>query len=155
MLIICPECNKEISDKSKVCIHCGFPITEIEQDNICIIDGIPRDLTEQLKNLDNPSYKPYKKFGEWGLGIREADTLHRILEQTRSVPKEFNSMCTEKYRKELTKLKQDNIPKCPTCSSTNIKKISTTSKVTDTVVFGLFGTKRHKTFHCSKCGYEW
>jgi len=27
-LIICPECNKEISDKSKECIHCGYPLQE-------------------------------------------------------------------------------------------------------------------------------
>lgn len=26
MLIICPECGKEISSKSKQCIHCGYPI---------------------------------------------------------------------------------------------------------------------------------
>ncbi|MCF2554418.1 ribosomal protein L7/L12 [Faecalicatena contorta] len=33
-LIKCPECNKEISDKAKVCIHCGYPISEIiEQQN--------------------------------------------------------------------------------------------------------------------------
>lgn len=48
-----------------------------------------------------------------------------------------------------------NIPQCPTCNSTNLKKISTTTKVTSTVLFGLFGTKRHKTFHCNNCGYEW
>lgn len=27
-LIKCPECNKEVSDKSAACIHCGFPIKE-------------------------------------------------------------------------------------------------------------------------------
>lgn len=48
-----------------------------------------------------------------------------------------------------------NKPKCPTCSSTNLKKISTTSKVVNTAMFGIFGTKRHKTFHCNNCGYEW
>lgn len=48
-----------------------------------------------------------------------------------------------------------NKPKCPTCNSTNLKKISATSKVVNTAVFGLFGTKRHKTFHCNNCGYEW
>ena len=48
-----------------------------------------------------------------------------------------------------------NKPKCPTCNSTNLKKISTTSKVVNTAMFGLFGTKRHKTFHCNNCGYEW
>ena len=25
-LIKCPECKKEISDKSKTCIHCGCPV---------------------------------------------------------------------------------------------------------------------------------
>lgn len=29
-LIKCPECGKEISDKSKVCIHCGYPMEEIK-----------------------------------------------------------------------------------------------------------------------------
>ena len=48
-----------------------------------------------------------------------------------------------------------NIPKCPTCQSTNIRKISTTSKVVNTALWGLFGTKRHKTFHCNSCNYEW
>ena len=46
-------------------------------------------------------------------------------------------------------------PKCPTCSSTNLKKISVTSKAVNTAMFGIFGTKRHKTFHCNNCGYEW
>ena len=32
-IIICPECKKEISDKSKVCIHCGFPLQNSEQNN--------------------------------------------------------------------------------------------------------------------------
>lgn len=48
-----------------------------------------------------------------------------------------------------------NVPKCPTCQSENIKKVSTTSKAINTVIFGLLGTKRHKTFHCNDCGYEW
>lgn len=46
-------------------------------------------------------------------------------------------------------------PKCPTCQSTNIKKISATSKATNAVLFGLFGNKRSKQFHCNSCGYEW
>lgn len=27
MLIKCPECNNQISDKAQVCIHCGFPLS--------------------------------------------------------------------------------------------------------------------------------
>lgn len=25
-LILCPECGREISNQSKICVHCGFPI---------------------------------------------------------------------------------------------------------------------------------
>lgn len=47
------------------------------------------------------------------------------------------------------------IPHCPTCQSTNIKKITTERKFCNTIMFGLLGTKRFKTFHCNSCGYEW
>lgn len=30
-LIKCPDCGKEISDKSEVCIHCGCPLNETTQ----------------------------------------------------------------------------------------------------------------------------
>ena len=32
-LIKCPECGKEISDKAPACIHCGFPLDQLEKDN--------------------------------------------------------------------------------------------------------------------------
>ena len=35
MLIKCPECGKEISNKSEQCIHCGFPIRKSQAKNIC------------------------------------------------------------------------------------------------------------------------
>ena len=33
MLIRCPECDKEISDKAEICIGCGYPIKEYVQEN--------------------------------------------------------------------------------------------------------------------------
>lgn len=48
-----------------------------------------------------------------------------------------------------------NVPKCPTCSSTNITRISTASKVINAGMFGLLGNRRKKTFHCNNCKYEW
>lgn len=53
------------------------------------------------------------------------------------------------------RIEQQTIPKCPTCQSIDIRKISATSKVVNTAMFGVAGTKRHKTFHCNNCGYEW
>lgn len=64
--------------------------------------------------------------------------------------------CAECYVVEQKQIRpQQNIPHCPTCISTNIKKISTTSKAVNVALFGLLGNKRKKQFHCNNCGYEW
>lgn len=43
---------------------------------------------------------------------------------------------------------------CPYCHSVNTKKITTTSKVVNTALFGIFGTKRHKQWHCNQCNSD-
>ena len=48
-----------------------------------------------------------------------------------------------------------NKPKCPTCSSTNIKKISALSKVAGASMFGLFSKTARSQFQCNNCGYKW
>ncbi len=49
----------------------------------------------------------------------------------------------------------ENTPKCPTCSSTNIRKLSATSKLVDVAVWGVLSRKAHKQWHCDNCGSEW
>ena len=81
-LIKCPECNKEISDQAKWCVHCGYPL---QQDTIA---GIPKLLSvrdvrrifgcstkvvnDLLQNPDFPKiqigkdyYVPKDKFAQW------------------------------------------------------------------------------------------
>lgn len=48
-----------------------------------------------------------------------------------------------------------NKPKCPTCGSTNIKKIGGIERGASIVAFGLFSKKINKTFKCNNCGYTW
>lgn len=48
-----------------------------------------------------------------------------------------------------------NIPHCPTCGSTDIKKISTTNRLISVAAFGLASSKIGKQFECKKCGYKW
>lgn len=43
---------------------------------------------------------------------------------------------------------------CPYCHSTNTSKITSTSKIVNTALFGVFGTKRHKEWHCNRCGSD-
>lgn len=49
---------------------------------------------------------------------------------------------------------QQNVPKCPTCGSTNIKKISAGSRWLSTGLFGISSGKMGKSMECRNCGYK-
>lgn len=74
-----------------------------------------------------------------------------------------NKMSKEQHDKILhdimqTKIQRDtnnNKPKCPTCQSTNIKKISVTKKVTHGLMFGILSKTAFSQFECCNCGYKW
>lgn len=70
------------------------------------------------------------------------------------VEKKFISKEQEKKRKaELDKKfsQPSTLVYCPYCNSVNTSKITTTSKVVNTAIFGIFGTKRHNQWHCNNC----
>ena len=46
------------------------------------------------------------------------------------------------------RISSPNVPKCPTCGSTNIKKISS-------LAFGLFSKTARSQFECLNCHYKW
>ena len=48
-----------------------------------------------------------------------------------------------------------NIPKCPTCQSTNIRKIGGVERGASILTFGIFSKKINKSFKCNSCGYTW
>lgn len=50
---------------------------------------------------------------------------------------------------------QQPTPKCPTCGSTDIEKISLTSKAVGGFMFGMFSSNVRNTMHCKHCGYKW
>ena len=62
---------------------------------------------------------------------------------------------TQLAQQKSNNVQNNNKPKCPTCNSTNLKKISTTSKVVSVAMWGLLSQKAKKTWHCNSCGYEW
>ena len=55
----------------------------------------------------------------------------------------------------MVKKQPSNQPKCPTCGSTNIKKISAASKAGGMFMFGIFSKTAKSQFQCEDCGYKW
>ena len=56
---------------------------------------------------------------------------------------------------EKQQAQRANVPKCPTCGSTNVEKISTAQKAFGFALVGLFSSNLGKTMHCKNCGYKW
>lgn len=58
----------------------------------------------------------------------------------------------EQLEKNL--IKQNCIPKCPICGSTNVNKITITTRAVKTAVFGVYGAvdDAGKTWKCENCG---
>lgn len=152
-LIKCPECGKEISDKSDKCIHCGFPLTKTKN-KICVINGKEYDLSFVLDFYKDHPDEKVKLIGTFrrmtNCGLKDAkDVIDKILE-TNEIPKVLILK-----QQESNKKVENNILRCPTCNSTKVKKISTTSKVIGASMFGLFSKTARSQFKCEQCGYKW
>ena len=69
----------------------------------------------------------------------------------------------QKEREEYIKKSQqyilnktlENVPRCPTCNSTKVEKISATKRLVSTGLFGLASSNIGKTMYCKNCGYKW
>ena len=79
-----------------------------------------------------------RKYSESPEGIKEANRLDR-----------------ENYKRTHDVNYYSGVPKCPTCSSTDIRKISTGERMVSVGFLGLFSKKINKSFKCNKCGYTW
>lgn len=152
-LIMCPECKKEISDKATVCVHCGYPIKRDESPQtskkfiyICMSDSC----------LSNP----FKEFNEYKDGVQICPDCGNQLEyyETETIDNNTDLVVersVEETQRNINNSISLNTPKCPTCSSHNVKKISGISKVAGAITFGFFSKTAKSQFKCNNCGYTW
>lgn len=152
-LINCPECNKEISDKCEVCIHCGYPVSTILQkvNTTCIINGRQFDLSFMLDKNKSEAFSKFLKLTD--CRVYEAQQITDEIFRTGKIP-ETLTLKTMTDNVPQSEPKQ-YIPKCPTCQSTSISKISGLESGASIFAFGIFSKKINKTFKCNNCGYTW
>ena len=158
-LIKCPECNKEISDKAKVCPHCGYepPVKfdgiycpkclksclKVSQENR--VKDVKYDICPlckiQMKDSIRGTIQEIYNYGENHPELKEAPEFDEKAYQRRInwVPISYSSTGI----------------KCPTCQSTNVQKIGAGERAVSVGVFGLFSKKINKSFKCNSCGYTW
>ena len=154
-LISCPECNKEVSDKAEVCIHCGYPL----RNTVCIIKGDKYELSFVFTMVNsNPEHDKIIKKGYitkatkrngYNIEWRNAGALMDQILETGVIPKVFDLP----YPEDVVYL--NSAITCPTCKSTNVSKIGAGERAASVGLFGIFSKKINKTFKCNSCGYTW
>lgn len=155
-LIVCPECGKEISDKSEACIHCGYPLINTK----CNINGIIYDFKEELpiallEKTDDYAAAYGKIRRKTSLTLADAGDLIRIIKEMKAIPETFTPKYPLENRERLYKESKAKNVECPYCHSNNVKKITTTSKAVHTALFGIFSVGRNsKQWHCNQCNSD-
>ena len=169
-LIKCPECNKEISDQSELCIHCGYPIKKYQEEqsvsqNICVYQDTKYDLTELVEYIVNnvrqdERFEPNKLekargilYSKIPLDDVSLNELIFYIRSYRKVPNEFvPSGDAWKYSLSKAKCTQNNLSKikCPKCGSSSI---ATTNKGFSFFT-GLLGSGTPMNV-CQSCGHRW
>lgn len=147
-LIICPECNKQVSDKAQSCIHCGYPLQK-QINTVCIIKGQPYDfscvLNAMLNNGEDQIAISKIILQKTSLQMSDGLKLGSMIYNTKKIPQTYAP-----ERPLKTEL-EDNVPKCPYCKSKDLTKITTASRSISVGLFGFGSSKVGKQWHCNKC----
>lgn len=151
-LIVCPECGKEISDKCEACIHCGYPLINTK----CNINGVVYDFKEELPIALMPKTEDFvgaigRIRRKTSLTLVDADNLVEAIREIRAIPESFTPKYPLEDREKLYGNSKPRNAECPYCHSKDTEKITATAKAVNTALFGVFGTKRHKEWHCNRC----
>lgn len=180
MIYKCKKCDYITKDSEiKACPLCGnkiIPKTEESTDGYCDVYGVKINLEKELQivlqeyeqddtwfDYDNiikhkikKECKASKKKDRWS--IKQYCKKYHTIPST--IPIEFYKKYDKKKKEEKEiqqriELRKSQQLHCPNCQSTNIKRISMTSRAISGLAVGLLSSSIGKTFKCHNCGYKW
>ena len=141
----CPKCGAmQVNDidnaktYDKMCCCCGFMVASINK----------QDYVSKFECPDCGSLSGTLEENDFKLGVRcsNCGKLHIMLEKHTTIN---NRNSAPKSPVNV------NVPKCPTCGSTNIQRISASAKLSGAMMFGIFSKTAKSQWKCRNCGSKW
>jgi len=164
---VCPVCgNRNRSeDRFPICDFCGC------EDVIILTDDEISEIQDDIRKLPEKAQQKYlteePKSDFYKMGIMTTEYIRQkyVFNDPRFSKAKFNER-ERKEEKDYQEFKEQSkrdvaayyghpTITCPTCGSTNTKKISGLSKAASVGLFGIFSQKVKHQFKCNSCGYEW
>jgi len=161
MLHYCPKCGRMILCGGiygeATCDCCGGIVYPIPEQYLSCKYSINEDLKKEFVDKyikTSPEFNQYLFDHREEILANRQDDLNAKLAVGRAIIEGKKVSRQEILAGRLNSSSGSVSVTCPYCSSTNTKKITATSKAVNTALFGIFGTKRHKQWHCNKCGSD-
>lgn len=164
---VCPICGEwsDTTDRFPVCEFCGNEdVIIVSRDEISEIQNDIRKLPEpaRRKYLTEDTNSDIERMGIMTTEyIRQKYVFNdprfskaKFNERERKEEKDYQEF-KERSKRDVAAYYGHPTITCPTCGSTNTKKISGLSKAASVGLFGIFSQKVKHQFHCNSCGYEW
>lgn len=147
MLCYCKKCGRivqeEYNNSEQKCDYCNNDLEYIPKQFLIGKRGIA--INDELKDqFINEYIKSSPEFDQYLFEHREEGMFNKRISD-RAKLAHGASILEEKSR----------VPKCPTCGSLNVEKISTGKKIFGGAMFGLFSSDVRNTMHCKNCGAKW
>lgn len=133
----CPICNTKYQDNLNMCDKCNIELMDWKVAEKIYLYGY-----DNIKD---------KHPNEYQIIIR-----YRQTNGTKGTYKNSSSMSEPVVINANAHNSQStNIPKCPTCGSTNVHPISSGKKALGFLTMGIFSSSFGKSYECENCKYKW
>lgn len=166
-IFFCPHCGNKLhlsSDadlvqyKNGVCKYCGFigDFIDVGLSNDEFFSQIDDYATQ--KNIDIDA--TFENIWRTQIEMFNIDQDPRFdwdasLKSMKEKDKELLEADLQFKARQNAKKAAANTLHCPTCGSTNIKKLDVVDRVVSVGFFGIFSNKINKSFKCKDCGCTW
>jgi DNA-directed RNA polymerase subunit RPC12/RpoP len=172
MIIKCPECGKEISDKAVQCIHCGYPLKELSNQNnnatdnteeykLVLVDFNEKSFSDRVfvsLFCDNDKEKYQQAISSIPCVLQEHIPKEQYLKIKATLDKDsITKMILIKQNENIADsieyleyVNSKDIVKCPKCGSKSIFS----GQRGFSIITGFIGSG-NTVNRCAKCGYKW
>lgn len=171
----CPNCGETVGIRAETCFNCkyNFKYRRI----VKIGDDITaQDLVYAINSIFEPERTIYYPIQSC-LNKNQLDEAILLIqnhfqcdhEMATNVLALYKEQLYDKLQRELKEAAAEarargvgtpsnyvpNEPKCPTCGSTLVKRLSVVNRGASVAVWGVYSNKFNKSFECKNCGYTW
>ena len=136
-------------------LYCDLGYSQEETDYI--LKSVPIMIAQNVNGAQTAAI--VKLFSDKGINMSVLDEDDNFVDENALIeeyPDDIDvEMLKGNQKNTLSIYSNSSKPKCPTCQSTDIQKISLSDKAIGGALFGLLSSNVRNTMRCNNCGYKW